>query len=91
MVSLSGTCFWYWNSFYSFLASCGVSKSLRSRFPRESFNKYQVMRNILEYLEDIEDEETIHSLISNFFKLRRPADRNVLDEKKAKLLLDEFR
>jgi hypothetical protein len=23
IVALSGACFWYWNSFYSFLDSCG--------------------------------------------------------------------
>jgi hypothetical protein len=91
MVSLSGTCFWYWNSFYSFLDSCGVSKRLRDRFPRESFNKYQVMRNILEYLEEAGDVETINNLISNFFRLRGAVDKDSLDDKQAKQLLTEFR
>lgn len=91
MVSLSGACFWYWNSFYSFLDSCGVSRRLRERFPRESFNKYQVMRNILEYLEEAGDVETINNVISNFFRLRGAVDKDSLDEKKAKQLLTEFR
>ncbi|MBT3030256.1 MAG: hypothetical protein KME36_04035 [Candidatus Thiodiazotropha sp. (ex Lucina pensylvanica)] len=91
MVSLSGACFWYWNSFYSFLDSSGVSKSLRNRFPREAFNKYQVMRNVLEHLEETGDTEMINGLISNFFRLRGAVDRDALDEKKAKELLAEFR
>ncbi len=91
MVSLSGACFWYWNSFYSFLDSCGVSRRLRERFPRESFNKYQVMRNILEYLEEAGDVETINNVISNFFRLRGAVDKDSLDDKKAKQLLTEFR
>jgi hypothetical protein len=32
MVSLPGACFWFWNSFYSFLDSCGVSKTIQSRY-----------------------------------------------------------
>ncbi|EIJ36961.1 restriction endonuclease [Thiothrix nivea] len=91
IVSLSGTCFWYWNSFYSFLDSCGVAKRLRDRYPREAFNKYQVMRNILEYLEDTNDIETINNIISNFYRLRGAIDKDALDEKKAKELLKEFR
>jgi hypothetical protein len=91
MVSLSGACFWYWNSFYSFLNSCGISESLRNRFPKESFNKYQVMRNILEHLEGVGDVDTINNLISNFFRLRGAVDRDALDEKKAKVLLADFR
>lgn len=91
MVSLSGTCFWYWNSFYSFLDSSGVPKPLKNRFPKESFTKYQVMRNILEHLDERGDTETINNLISNFFRLRGAVDRDALDERKAKRLLEEFR
>ncbi|MBO2701487.1 restriction endonuclease [Shewanella algae] len=91
MVSLSGACFWYWNSFYSFLDSSGVSKSLCNRFPREVFNKYQVMRNVLEHLEETGDIEAINGLISNFFRLRGAVDKDSLDERKAKELLAEFR
>ena len=91
IVSLSGACFWYWNSFYSFLDSCGVSKTLQLRYPKESYNKYQVMRNVLEYLEESNKIEIINNIISNFFRLKNAVDRDALDEKKAKQLLTEFR
>lgn len=91
IVSLSGACFWYWNSFYSFLDSCEVPKSLQLKYPKETYNKYQVMRNILEYLEESNKIEVINNIISNFFKLGNAVDRDALDEKKAKQLLAEFR
>lgn len=91
IVSLSGACFWFWNSFYSFLDSCEVPKSLYKRYPKDSFNKYHVMRNILEFLEDKNQTNIINNIISNFFKLRNAVDRDNLDEKKAKQLLEEFR
>lgn len=91
IVSLSGACFWFWNSFHSFLDSCGVPKSLQQKYPKEAFNKYQVMRNILEHLEESNKIEVINNIISNFFKLRNAVDRDQLDEKKAKQLLSEFR
>ena len=91
IVSLSGACFWYWNSFYSFLDSCGVSKTLQQGYPREAYNKYQVMRNILEHLEEANKIKIINNIISNFFRLRNAVDRDALDEKKAKQLLSEFR
>ena len=34
MVGLSGACFWYWNSFYSFLDSSGVPRQVYQRYPR---------------------------------------------------------
>lgn len=91
IVALSGACFWYWNSFYSFLDSCGVPKGLKNRFPKESYNKYQVMRNVLDHLEETNQTEIINNIISNFFKLKTAVDRDALDEKKAKQLLNEFR
>ena len=91
MVSLAGACFWYWSSFYSFLDSAGVPKSLQQKYPREAYNKYQVMRNLLSDLEQANQLETIKSIISNFFKLRTAIDRDSLDESKAKQLLTEFR
>lgn len=91
MVSLAGACFWYWNSFHSFLDSSGVPRRLRDRYPRESFNKYQAMRNILTDLDQAGNTDTINSIISNFYKLRGPLDRDVLDVPKAKALLEEFR
>lgn len=87
IVSLSGACFWYWNSFYGFLDSCGVSRSIQNRFPKESHNKYQVMRNILSHLEEKSDVETIENIISNFYRLNNVVDRGNLDETKAKILL----
>lgn len=91
MVSLSGACFWYWNSFFSFLDSCGVPETLRNRYPKEAYNKYQMMRNIIQHLEESGDVETINNLISNFFRLRGAVDKKSLDESKAKQLLSEFR
>jgi len=91
IVTLSGACFWFWNSFYSFLDSCGVPKTLQQKYPKEAFNKYQVMRNILEHLEESNKIEVINNIISNFFKLKNAVDRDQLDEKKAKQLLSEFR
>jgi hypothetical protein len=49
------------------------------------------MRNILEYLEEAGDVETINNLISNFFRLRGAVDKDSLDDKQAKQLLTEFR
>lgn len=91
IVSLSGACFWYWNSFHSFLDSCGVPKALQQKYPKEAYNKYQVMRNVLEHLEESNKIEVINTIISNFFRLRNAVDRDALDEKKAKQLLAEFR
>jgi len=89
MVSLAGACFWYWDSFYGFLESSGVSKSLCERFPKD--NKYQVMRSVLGALEDRNDTATLKNLVSNFYRMQRPADRDKLDENRAKELLREFR
>ena len=49
------------------------------------------MRNILDYLEETNQVEIINTIISNFFKLKNAVDRDALDEKKAKKLLEEFR
>lgn len=91
MVSLAGACFWFWNSFYRFLDTCGVPRDVQRRYPRESFNKYDVMRNVISDLEGRGDSDTITSIVSNFYRLRHAVDRDKLDEKKAKQLLDEFR
>ena len=91
MVALSGACFWYWNSFYSFLDSCGVSRSIQNRFPKESYSKYQVMRNVVNHLEEKGDVETIQNIISNFYRLKNVIDKENLDEDKAKALLSDFR
>jgi len=91
MVGLAGTCFWFWNSFYSFLESSGVPKTLYQRYPKDAFNKYEVMRNILEILEEQGHIRIINSLTSNFYRLKNAVDRDHLDTDKAKRLLQEFR
>ena len=92
IISLSGACFWYWNSYYSFLDSCGVPKSLYKRYPKDSFKKYDVMRNVLEVLEDQKQgDDVINNIISNFYRLNNAVDKDNLDNNKAKKLLDEFR
>ena len=91
IVSLSGACFWYWKNFYIFLEICGVPKDLQQRYPRGAYNKYDVMRNILEYLEETNNTDIINNIISNFFRLQNAVDRDALDNNKAKQLLEEFR
>lgn len=91
IVELSGACFWYWTGFYSFLDSCGVPKRLREKFPREAYNKYTMMRAILDELDQSGNAEIINSIASGYFRLNGPIDRDQLDEKKAKRLLAEFR
>ena len=49
------------------------------------------MRNILGVLEEQGQIETINALISNFYCLKNAADRDNLDNVKAKRLLQEFR
>jgi len=91
MVELAGACFWFWNSFHSFLESSGVPRSLHQRYPKDVFNKYHVMRNIIGVLEDQGQVDTINTLIANFCHLKNAVDRDNLDTKKAKRLLQEFR
>ena len=91
MVGLAGACFWFWNSFHNFLESSDVPRSLHQRYPKGAFNKYQVMRNILDVLEEQGKIETINTLISNFYCLKTAVDRDKLDTEKAKRLLQEFR
>lgn len=91
MVELAGACFWFWDSFYGFLDSSGVPRDIRLRYPREAFNKYQTMRNVLADLEQAGHGEAINSLISNFFRLKGAVDRDHVDAARAKALLEEFR
>lgn len=91
IVSLAGACFWYWNSFYSFLESCDVPADLYSRYPKEAFSKYDVMRNVLGDLEEKCQEAAINSIISNFYRMNSAVDSDQLDDAKAKRLLDDFR
>ena len=91
MVELAGACFWYWSSFHGFLDSSGISKSLYGKYPKGSFSKYDVMRNVLDVLEDRNDTEKINAVVSNFYRLDNAIDRDQLDNKRAKQLLQEFR
>jgi hypothetical protein len=91
MVSLSGACFWYWNSFYSFLRSAGVPDSIYRKYPKDVYNKYTAMRAIISDLEANGRSETLQSLVSAFYRLRGPVDKDNLDAAKAKDLLNEFR
>lgn len=91
MVELSGACFWYWAGFYSFLDSCGVSKSLQRKYPQISYNKYTMMRAILTDLDQSGDIDIINAIASGFYRLKGPIDAGQLDEKKAKHLLYEFK
>jgi hypothetical protein len=92
MVSLSGACFWYWTGFNSFLDSCGVSRTLQTRYSKEtSNNKYTVMRNILTSLEEQNKQDIIDNIISEFYKLDNAIDIYNLDTEKAKQLLSNFK
>lgn len=90
MVELAGACFWYWAGFYSFLDSCGVPATFQRKYPRETYNKYTMMRAILEDLDQANNSDVINALASGFYRLKGPMDRDQLDEKKAKRLLAEF-
>jgi len=91
MVALAGACFWFWDGFFSFLGSCGVPHSLMSRYPKGTYNKHQVMRNILEDLDNANNHEVVQNIVSNFYRLNSPIDKDNLDVVKAKLLLRDFR
>jgi hypothetical protein len=91
MVELTGACFWYWNGLYSFLDSCDVPRSIQVKYPREAYNKYTFMRALLGELDNVGNYELINSIASGFYRLKGPIDRDNLDEKKAKRLLEEFR
>lgn len=91
MVELTGACFWYWDGLYSFLDSCNVPRTMQRKYPRETFNKYTFMRALLGDIDQAGNSELINSIASGFFRLKGPIDRDNLDEKKAKKLLDEFR
>lgn len=92
IVDLAGSCFWYWDKFYSFLRSCGVTDTHLGRYPREAFsNKHVVMRNLLSDFERDGKEEIITNIVSGFYKLKGAVDPDNLDNKKAKELLMKLR
>jgi hypothetical protein len=88
LINLAGKCFWYWDTFYSFLESCGVSSSIYRRFSKEG-GKYQLMRSILELLDSQERHDVIRNIIIQFYNFK-PSEDGV-DKDKAEQLLIEFR
>ncbi len=91
IVELSGACFWFWNTFFNFLESCGVSKNIVNKYPKESFSKYKIMQNVLHDLDFQNNSNVINQIVSEFFKMRTAVDKDYLDEAKAKRLLNEFK
>lgn len=91
MVELSGACFWYWDGLYSFLDSCGVPRAMQRKFPRETYNKYTFMRALLEELDAAGKHDIVGEIASGFYRLKGPIDKDKVDEKKARKILDEFR
>ncbi len=77
IISLS-KCFWFWNSYYNFYSSVlGVAKrKLEVKFPKNSYNKYTVTEIILDELEESENVDKIKEIISNFYNLEKPFDKN---------------
>lgn len=88
IINLSGACFWYWNTFYSFLESCGVSSSIYRAFGKEG-GKYQVMRSILELLERQQRYDIIKEISKQFYNFAPSEDG--IDKEKANKLLEDFR
>lgn len=88
LITLSGACFWYWNTFYSFLESCGVPSSVYRQFGKEG-GKYQLMRLILELLERQQRFDIIKNIVIQFYNFTPSEDG--IDREKANKLLDEFR
>lgn len=90
LIELSGACFWYWNLFYDFLEGCGV-KNAQGRYPKEVYNKYNAMRAVLAELEKNEDKDSLHKIVSYFYRLTGPADYSIENKEKAIALLNEFK
>jgi len=88
LINLAGVCFWYWNTFYSFLESCGIPSSVYRQFGREE-GKYQLMRSILEVLERQQRYDVIKNIATQFFNLTPSEDG--IDKEKANRLLEDFR
>jgi len=91
LIELSGACFWYWKGFYGFLSSCGVPKHLQERYPKDSYNKYDVMRNLLDHFDSINNTEIPKNIASEFYRMNNAVDREELDQRKAKKLLSELK
>ncbi len=88
LINLAGVCFWYWNTFYSFLESCGIRSSLYLQFGKDG-GKYQLMRSILELLERQQRYDIIKNIATQFYNLTPTEDG--IDKGKANRLLEDFR
>jgi len=88
IINLSGACFWYWNTFYSFLESCGVTSSIYRAFGKEG-GKYQVMRSILELLERQQRYDVIKEIARQFYNFW-PSEEGI-DKERVNRLLEDFR
>jgi len=88
LINLSGVCFWYWNTFYSFLESCGIPSTVYRQFGKDG-GKYQLMRSILELLERQQRYDIIKNITTQFYNLTPTEDG--IDKEKANRLLDDFR
>ena len=98
IINLAGNCFWFFDSsFYPFLRSCGVTDNMIKKYPKDAFNKFQIMDNILNDLEGNNNIEIIKRIISSFYRMKVAADEDYFKNncpeksKKAKELLEEFR
>ncbi len=88
LINLAGVCFWYWNTFYSFLESCDVPPSVYRQFGKDG-GKYQLMRLILELLERQQRYDIIKNIASQFYNFIPSEDG--IDKEKANRLLNDFR
>ncbi len=90
LIDIARNCFWYKNSFYWFLDSCGIPRTFYSHLWDDIY-KQGKMRTILEAIERQEKIELFDNLVSNAFRLRLSERDKLPDLKRAQLLLEEFR
>lgn len=88
LVDLSGAVFWLWDNYYTFLISCGVSPSIKSMYPRGAHNKYDVMRNVLNMIEERQNFDILNNMVSVFFKMKGPVGDHPNPQKCISLLAD---
>lgn len=77
IVNLS-KCFWFWDQFYIVYSSIlWISKrNLELKFPRTQYNKFKITELILDLLEERLDEKALQEVISYFYKLDKPFDKD---------------
>jgi hypothetical protein len=89
LIEIGGNCFWFRQNYQGFFESCGIKRDHYLRYKDE--NKYSIMRNILSDLEEKGDIETIMTILSNLYNLKKIPDGKVPDPTKSKRLLQELR